>query len=274
MKDDIRKYHALMELLSTEVRYLMNLRVLVTVRFHLLTLNWLNHPSQIYLRQLPTISCRTPSFGRSASFTAASRSNSHTYLHNALNSSSITVAETHGFQPLTPINPEKKDKSLPRFLFTNLEIDMLTRNAEDVLQFHEHLVEEMRTVMTPLGFDMEFESKASDPLPPSEATLANLEAGLSFIATKFATEVHISRLSAMAILIPSCRLLASMRTRLFVLATLRHWISFEKSSISTVWSGMRTSSAAHRSLLSCLVLSHRRPWKAAMYGFLPLCSQL
>ncbi len=31
-KDDIRKYHALMELLSTEVRYLMDLRVLVMVR--------------------------------------------------------------------------------------------------------------------------------------------------------------------------------------------------------------------------------------------------
>lgn len=37
LKDQVRKYYVLTELLSTEVRYLMDLRVLVTVRFPILT---------------------------------------------------------------------------------------------------------------------------------------------------------------------------------------------------------------------------------------------
>ncbi|KAF9055501.1 Dbl homology domain-containing protein [Hymenopellis radicata] len=173
-KDDIRKYHALMELLSTEVRYLMDLRVLV----------------MIYLRQLPTITCRTPSgstFGRTSSFTATSRTNSYTYLQASSNSSSTTIAEMHGLQPLSAITPEKKDKSSIRYLFTNAEIDQLTRNAEEVLQFHEHVVEEMSCVLTPLGFPMDFVG-SSEPSAPSKAALANIEIALSFVATKFATE--------------------------------------------------------------------------------------
>ncbi len=94
----------------------------------------------------------------------------------------------YGLQPLTAITPEKKDKSGTRYLFTNTEIDQLTRNAEEVLQFHEHMVEEMRCVLTPLGFTMDFVG-SSEPSAPSESVLANLEIGLSFVATKFATEV-------------------------------------------------------------------------------------
>ncbi|KIY67957.1 Dbl homology domain-containing protein [Cylindrobasidium torrendii FP15055 ss-10] len=166
-KDDIRKYFALMELLSTEVRYLHDLRALVSV----------------FIRQLPTVTARPSgsAFSRNSSFTTAPRTQSYASLHGP---HSISSSDLLGSQA---IPAEKKEKYNSRYLFTTAEIDVLTRNGEEILQLHEQLVDEVRAVMVPLGFDMGLD-EVSQIMPPPPEALSNLENALSYIATKFATE--------------------------------------------------------------------------------------
>lgn len=174
LKDQVRKYHVLSELLSTEVRYLMDLRVLVT----------------IYLRNLSTVTCRTPSgsaFARTSSFTSASRSSSNTHLHSPLSASSANISDLQSLQPLTTITL-RDSKAQPRYLFTNGDIELLARNAEQVLQFHENFVEEIRAALTPLGFSVESTEKLDTDLGIGNGGLNNLEACISFVSTRFATE--------------------------------------------------------------------------------------
>lgn len=102
----------------------------------------------------------------------------------------MNIGDLHGLQPLTSITPEKKDKTSTRYLLTNADIDLITRNAEDVLQLHDHLVEEVRAAMVPLGFSMNLEASSADPVLPSPNAMSNLDAALAYIATKFATEVR------------------------------------------------------------------------------------
>ncbi|KAK0206391.1 hypothetical protein DFS33DRAFT_1239634, partial [Desarmillaria ectypa] len=174
LKDQARKYHVLMELLSTEVRYLMDLRVLVS----------------IYLRNISTVTCRTPlssAFGRTSSFTSASRSSSNTHLYTPLSASSGNIPDLQSLQPLTSITL-KDSKAQSRYLFTNSDIELLARNAEEVLQFHENFVEEIRAALTPLGFPVESTEKLGTGPGVNNRGIDNLEACISFVSTKFATE--------------------------------------------------------------------------------------
>ncbi|KAF7355462.1 DH domain-containing protein [Mycena sanguinolenta] len=157
-KDDVRKYHALMELLSTEVSYLADLRAFFS----------------IYLCHLPTL-CRTPSttFGRGSS----SRNSSYTHLPKT------SVLSDHGLHPLTTIHT--KPKPVARPIFTSSEVDLLTRNAEAVLQLHENFVEELRTAVFPLGFPMELSRVG--PLDEKEL-IRNIDAAVGKVSTMFATE--------------------------------------------------------------------------------------
>lgn len=75
-----------------------------------------------------------------------------------------------------------------RHIFTNSEVDALTRNAEEVLQFHENFVEELRTAMAPFGFRMELSSERSvDEI--LEGSTQNIDEGIAIVSAKFATEV-------------------------------------------------------------------------------------
>ncbi|KAJ6539508.1 hypothetical protein B0H19DRAFT_362823 [Mycena capillaripes] len=156
-KDDVRKYHALMELLTTEVSYLADLRALFS----------------IYLRNLPTL-CRTPAgtFGRGSS----SRTNSYTHLPKT------SVLSDQALHPLTTIHAKPKPSAR---LFTDREIDLLTRNAEQVLQLHENFVEELRAAVLPLGFPMN--SSGTGDLDEKELN-RNIDAAVGRVSTKFATE--------------------------------------------------------------------------------------
>ncbi|KAF8195714.1 hypothetical protein K438DRAFT_1934177 [Mycena galopus ATCC 62051] len=159
-KDDVRKYHALMELLSTEVSYLADLRALFS----------------IYLRHLPTL-CRIPSttFGRASR--PSSRNSSYTHLPKT------SVLSDQGLHPLTTLHT--KPKPLARPIFSSSEVDLLRRNAEEVLQLHENFVEELRAAVSPLGFPMELSGVG----PPDEKELIrNIDAAVGEVAAKFATE--------------------------------------------------------------------------------------
>ncbi|KAL0573971.1 hypothetical protein V5O48_007986 [Marasmius crinis-equi] len=168
-KDSHRKYHALMELLCTEVSYLEDLRILVS----------------IYLRNIPTLTRipNTGTFGRNSSFASVSRNSSYTQLTGG----SMTIAAA-GMNipttlPMTSIHPEK---TVLKHLFTDMEVELLTRNAEDVLRFHERFVEELKISMNSLGIPME----SVDDLGTIEDRpgLDNVDAGIAVVSTKFATE--------------------------------------------------------------------------------------
>ncbi|KAF5390652.1 hypothetical protein D9757_002644 [Collybiopsis confluens] len=153
-KDNIRRYHALQELLSTEVSYLEDLKVLVL----------------IYLRQLPTLTLKRSSsasstFVRNSSLSALSRASSSVHLSHST--------------PKEPVRP----------IFKNSEIDALTRNAEEVLEFHSHFVQELRTALGPFGFRVEAPSRSSDdPHDNPSTNLENLDAGIALVSSKYATE--------------------------------------------------------------------------------------
>ncbi|CAK5262969.1 unnamed protein product [Mycena citricolor] len=160
-RDDVRRYHALMELLSSEVRYLEDLRALLC----------------IYLNGLPTL-CRTSSTG---AFGRTSRNNSYTHLPKANGFSEP------GLHPLTSIqtSPSKQPKAY-RPLFADWEIKLLTRNAKEVLRLHENFVAELRETISPIGFVME-----EEPSPDQfemKMRIRNIDAVVGMVSAKFATE--------------------------------------------------------------------------------------
>ena len=72
-------------------------------------------------------------------------------------------------------------------MFTDSEIETLTRNAEEILQLHEHFVRELRAILEPLSFTM-------DQDQDDYKHLDNLDAAIRAVSTKFATEVSSFRL--------------------------------------------------------------------------------
>ncbi|CAA7260054.1 unnamed protein product [Cyclocybe aegerita] len=169
-KDAVRKFHALKELLATEVGYLMDLKALVTV----------------YLRNLPTLVARpvatSSTFGRaSASFTTGPWMHSYSQLQAAAASSS-TLPETHDLAQSSSSTKEPS-KANSRYIFSDNELDLLTRNAEEILQLHEHFVRELRSILEPLGHAMEQEEDDKKPLD-----LSKVDPAIRAVSTKFATE--------------------------------------------------------------------------------------
>jgi hypothetical protein len=69
-------------------------------------------------------------------------------------------------------------------MFSDDELELVTRNIEEILRFHEVFVDELRTALIPLGFSMSYDgSEAGDmlhmkkkgigpPEPPLEAAIA------------------------------------------------------------------------------------------------------
>ncbi|EGO27863.1 hypothetical protein SERLADRAFT_435630 [Serpula lacrymans var. lacrymans S7.9] len=199
-KDFARKYHALMELLTTETGYLIDLRILVTV----------------YLRLLPVLTNRpitSPShFSTSSNLTLShfSRSPSSSFAMTALNpspraNSSSHVAELNqsvssgpsGGQVTPPgasFLAREKDKNASRYLFSSRDLDLVTRNAEDLLNFHEKFVRELQATVAPLGFSTTYDAyQSSSEASGQQADLdipsfRNLNAAIEAICKQFAAQ--------------------------------------------------------------------------------------
>jgi hypothetical protein len=103
------------------------------------------------------------------------------HFHSNSLSSCATLADSHA---------KDKDKGSSRHLFTDVELELLTRNAEEVLQLHEHFVEELRTVVEPLGFSMFSHETASDVEIRHKAESEIIDTAIGVVSTKFATEVR------------------------------------------------------------------------------------
>lgn len=172
-KDALRKFHALKELLTTEVGYLMDLKAFV----------------MIYLCNLPTLGLRSssnPTFGRTpSSFSSGPWINSYTQVQTVSLISSLYQPDATGASSLVSAKDVTKFNN-PRYLFTDTEIECLSRNAEEILQLHQHFVRELSEILEPLGFFLEqgvVERKQEGP-----GDVSNLNAAIRAVSAKFATE--------------------------------------------------------------------------------------
>ena len=172
-----RRYHALAELLSTELGYLLDLRTLVSVYTPpSLSVPNLRHPSQVYLRLLPVLKNRSslplapgsssnptigyfarppPVHGLHSQF-ASLRTHSHPHLGGSTYSvTSAHPGDSHPSAPALPHStPARMEKCTMRHLFSASDLDAITRNAEEILEFHESIVHQLRQVVSPFGISM------------------------------------------------------------------------------------------------------------------------
>ncbi|KIL00040.1 hypothetical protein PAXRUDRAFT_8466 [Paxillus rubicundulus Ve08.2h10] len=163
VRENSRRFHALSELLSTEVGYLLDLRTLVSVYLRLLpiltnrpvstlhgsssnlSLTHLSRPSSTYAIHPLTTSLRTQSYPHLSGSTQLTSAPSPT--------------ESHGPCAISVYPGRDRDKYAIRHLFSASDLDTITRNAEEILEFHERLVRELRTVVSPFGFSMSLGGK-------------------------------------------------------------------------------------------------------------------
>ncbi|KAG1755533.1 hypothetical protein EDB19DRAFT_1625685 [Suillus lakei] len=196
-KDDVRKCHALLELLSTEVGYLFDLKVLVTV----------------YLRLLPGLTTRPPHspssslgishFSRSASPALNPPSSNPAFRTQSVYhlSTPVPLSPCENIPPVVSGPPAlvavTKEKSLMRHIVSAADLDLITRNMEEILKFHEQLVCELRALVSPLGFSMVLDGASWDMTGMQKQYTRNVEtfrSALDAVATKFierAPEFHL-----------------------------------------------------------------------------------
>lgn len=168
--DDLRRYHALMELLKTEAKYLQDLRILVNVCAFFYQLDVSAHSAQVYLQQLhQAVTSRSVAsyFGSSPSSSKQTASPSPTFSPN----------QTQGQLPNPPPSPvqssstirkscgandrieTEKDLQFARPIFTEEDIQLLCRNSNEILAFHERFVDELKEALAPLGSKFRFDNE-------------------------------------------------------------------------------------------------------------------
>jgi hypothetical protein len=122
-------------------------------------------------------------FGRTSSFTSGPWVNSHV--------NTVALSSTASLDNQNPNSGHAKEqtRSSARCLFTDQEVELLTRNSEGLLQLHEHFVQELSTELEPLGFLIHGPQAAEDD--QRDENMHNADAAISIVSTKFATEVCI-----------------------------------------------------------------------------------
>ncbi|KAI6047453.1 hypothetical protein EDC04DRAFT_2623368 [Pisolithus marmoratus] len=188
-KENSRRCHVLSELLSTELGYLIDLRILVCVYLRLLPIlvtrsaSASTHTSSSNLSSAPF--SRTPSLLGISYLGGSSRAPSSQYITGAkpLSSTQPTDCDAHNlliFQPL-PLSKDK-DKNSPRHLFSPSDLDIVTRNADQILELHENLVRRLRTAVSQFGFPMKWDNE--DALDQS-AHPADLQRAIDAVSNIF-----------------------------------------------------------------------------------------
>lgn len=170
-REAARRHHALSELLSTELGYLLDLRILVSVSIHPSFLVSGINSSKVYIRLLPVLKYRSSAHGLASSSNPTiayfSRPPSlhgihslRTQSHPHLSGSTCLVTLTHPDEsdPSGPAYshsiPVRVEKCTTRHLFSASDLDVITRNAEEILGFHERLVRQLRHVVSPFGISI------------------------------------------------------------------------------------------------------------------------
>jgi len=94
--------------------------------------------------------------------------------------------------------PKDKDK---RHLFSPADLDVVTRNAVQILELHEHLVQDLRAAVSQFGFSIQ--SDAHDMLG-SWSHAANLQRAIDAVSTIFVDHVNPYRYSRLVHMLTGC----------------------------------------------------------------------
>jgi len=171
--DDLRRYHALMELLKTEAKYLQDLWILTNVcATYPQIVIYTNSSAQVYLQQLPhAVTSRSVAsyFGTSSSSskqTPSPSASTFSSTHTQGQPSTAPPSPVHSSpaMPRRSIGPNDRvefDKDLPftRPIFTEEDIKLLCRNSSEILTFHERFVDDLKEALAPLGSKFRFDTK-------------------------------------------------------------------------------------------------------------------
>ncbi|TCD67502.1 hypothetical protein EIP91_012307 [Steccherinum ochraceum] len=174
----LKRFHALVELLRTEVGYLMDLRALVSIYLAQLSSFTVNAPPLSPSRASPSsISLSSLGLGRS---TTPSRSfvgiPSVSGATSGLGPPLITPDSQVATSPKSDaevlrengrLHPEssrdaKRAQDSRRPLLAESDVALVSRNAEQLLQFHEALVLDLRDAVEPMGYGSVFTRLRSD----------------------------------------------------------------------------------------------------------------
>ena len=247
--ETLRRYHALSELLATEVGYLLDLRALVTVRRSSRRPDVPLTSPQIYLDQLLLL-CSPPltpaSVGLSSPGNSAVSSAPFTFqparplsTFSALSipslfpcsrtsvlaspypspltsgpdnlwgtSSDGSSSSSRERQPsgsssdsssreekenLSRIFPLKTAQISPGPIMIEREVRTVCRNAQELLEFHERFVDELRTAVSSAGFqeDLSPEGDGWSRKGGEEAVIEEIEHAIEVVAEKFVHEVSV-----------------------------------------------------------------------------------
>ncbi|KAF8622188.1 hypothetical protein AX15_007299 [Amanita polypyramis BW_CC] len=160
-RDIIRRFHVLKELLTTEHGYLNDLKGLVNV----------------YLRNLSTMTYRVQCLTRVPSFlVAGTRGGSHS---------------SHPCSHPSQTDSTNRSRLTQRHCLSESEIQLLMRNAVNILHLHEGFLQELEAIMKVFGITM---NPQQDEDVSGPAILSNLDAVIQAVAQKFlqqASHFHI-----------------------------------------------------------------------------------
>ena len=171
--DDLRRYHALMELLKTEAKYLQDLQILINVCTSCCQPDvYTNSSTQVYLQQLHNaVTSRSVAsyFGTSASPLKQTPSPSP----STFNSTHTQGQPTN--PPPSPVHPTptvrrksvgasdrvetEKDLPFTRPVFTEEDMQLLCRNSDEIFTFHECFVGDLKEALAPLGSKFRFDTE-------------------------------------------------------------------------------------------------------------------
>lgn len=134
----------------------------------------------MYLRNLPTLAQRPPVFGRASSFASGPWVQSY----NQISFSGYDQLDDGDATQLS--SPAVKDppRSNTRYLFTDNELETISRNAEDIFSLHERFAKELSSAVDALGLGLNQADAA-----PSSSALKAIDEAITAVSAKFATEV-------------------------------------------------------------------------------------
>lgn len=120
-----------------------------------------------------------------------SRANSYSQL--PVTSPASSAASPEGQAP----TPPAKEKNATRYMFSDEEIELVTRNIEEILQFHEIFVDDLRRALKPLGFSMATIEDVADIIHSRQKKGIGvidhvLEAAIAVVSKTFKTQVRFS----------------------------------------------------------------------------------
>ena len=99
----------------------------------------------------------------------------------------MTTVDGQGVQHLSPTSGKEKDKG--RVILNAVEMDIVMRNAEEIMQLHEEFIDELRDALLPHGIRMGVVRSEEGWPELNDQSDCDIDSAIGVVATKFAVEV-------------------------------------------------------------------------------------